>query len=270
MFANYLIGLREGLEAALIVGILAAYLTKLGQGKQIPKILYGVAAAVLLCVGAGLVLWQIESTLPKGTEEAIAGITSIVAVVFVTWMIFWMARESRKLGGSLRSKIDAAVQGSIWSLSFVAFFAVIREGIETSVLLWSATKSVGSDGSPAWGAFLGLATAAVLGYLLYRGSLKVNLGVFFKYTGAYLIVVAAGILSYGIHELQEIGWLNLLPHKAYDLSVAIPDGSVLHAVLKGVLAFDTAPTLLQALAWFAYLIPVAVIYWRASFGKVAK
>jgi high-affinity iron transporter len=185
-------------------------------------------------------------------------------------MIFWMARESRKLGGSLRSKIDAAVQGSIWSLSFVAFFAVIREGIETSVLLWSATKSVGNDGSPAWGAFLGLATATVLGYLLYRGSLKVNLGIFFKYTGAYLIVVAAGILSYGIHELQEIGWINLLPQKAYDLSVAIPDGSVLHAVLKGVIAFDTAPTLLQALAWFAYLIPVAVIYWRASFRKVAK
>ncbi|MFM5905644.1 MAG: iron uptake transporter permease EfeU [Micrococcales bacterium] len=270
MFANYLIGLREGLEAALIVGILCAYLVKLGRTRDISKIMAGVALAIALCIGVGLLLTAIESSLPQGTEEIIAGFTSLIAVVFVTWMIFWMAKEARHMGVNLRGRVDTALGGSVISLALVAFFAVIREGIETSILLWSSTKSLGQDSAPIWGAFLGLSTAAVLGYLLYKGALKVNLSLFFKWTGAYLIVVAAGILSYGIHELQEIGWLPILGSDFYNFSAVISEGSVVEAILKGMVSFDSSPSWLQAVAWVLYLVPVAALYWRSTVRKVGK
>jgi high-affinity iron transporter len=262
LFANYLIGLREGLESALIVSILVMYLVKTGHRNQVGKIAIGTGAAIGVAVALGFSMTFLLSQVTEGTQELISGLISIAAVGLVTWMIFWMASQSRQMSGQLRKKVDVAIETSAWALATVAFVSVIREGIETSVLIWSAARATANDGTGALGAVLGLITAAVLGVLLYRGALKINLGTFFKYTGAYLVLVAAGILAYGIGELQEIGILNFLHETSYDLTWLVPKNGVVDSVLRGLFGFKVAPTLLETLAWFGYLIPVATIYLR--------
>jgi len=267
LLANFLIGLREGIEAALIVSILVTYLVKLGERRHIGKIFVGVEAALALAIGLGIGLTELEASVPPALEPAITGSVSLLAAGFVTWMIFWMAAQSRAMAGDLRGQIDQAVLHSGWSLAVVAFLAVLREGVETSVLLWSSTKSTANDSTPIWGAALGLVAAAALGYLIYRGAVKLNLRAFFRITGAYLIVVAAGIFAYGIGELQEIGWLPFLTSHTYDLSAALPENSILEIILKGTIAFNTAPTLLQTIAWVVFIVPIA---WRFVLAQSSK
>lgn len=263
MLANFLIGLREGLEASLIVGILVAYLNKTNNKKGAIAVLWGTLAAILVSILVGIALTVFVSVAPHGINEMIAGLASILAVVFVTWMIFWMARQSRALKGDLQKKVDLASASSL-TLVGVAFFAVIREGVETSVFLWSSGRAAGDDTNPVLGATLGLVVAAGLGYLIYRGALKLNISKFFRYTGAFLIIVAAGILAYGIHELQEIGWLPFLTEKAYDVSEFIPKDSFIDVLLRGTVSFRSAPAILESVFWFAYLIPVAFIYLKPA------
>jgi high-affinity iron transporter len=269
MLANYLIGLREGIEAALIVSILIAYLVKIDQRAQIKKIVLGVSLAVVLAVGLGVLLSKFIQNEPAGTQEFISGVISILAVGFVTWMIFWMKSQSRALSKSLHGKIDTAISSGSYALATVAFLAVIREGIETSVFIWSASGSTGADTNPVLGAVLGLLTASALGVLMYRGAVKINLASFFKYTGAFLIVVAAGILAYGVSELQEIGMLPFLQQTAYDVTAIVPDGSVLDAILRGTISFNSAPSLLVSLFWAGYILPTAYIYLKAAKTKTA-
>jgi high-affinity iron transporter len=267
MLANFLIGLREGLEAALIVGILAGYLVKIGRRNEFGKLFAGVGAAIGISVFVGFVLTYAVTEAPEGVNELIAGSMSIVAVIFVTWMIFWMAAQSKNLGKDLRKKVDTALQASTVTLIGVAFFAVIREGIETAVFLWSASKATGDETYPIFGATLGLLVATVMGYLIYRGVLKFNLSSFFKYTGAFLIVVAAGILAYGVHELQEIGIFAplesafpILTSNAFDVSGIIEKDGVVHSILKGTISFRVTPSNLEAIVWLLYMIPVGIIY----------
>ena len=252
MFANFLIGLREGLEASLIVGILVAYAIKTGKTKSVKQILLGTALAVLVSVLVGIALAEFVAVVPEGINELIAGLASVTAVVFVTWMIFWMAKQSRGLKGELEGKLDSAMAKSA-TLVAVAFFAVIREGIETSVFIWSATRATGEDTNPVLGAVVGLLVAAALGYLVYRGALKLNLKKFFQYTGAFLIIVAAGIFAYGIHELQEYGLLPFLTQTSYDLSGVIPKDSVIDTILRGTISFRSAPSYLESIIWFGYV-----------------
>jgi high-affinity iron transporter len=178
-----------------------------------------------------------------------------------------MAQQSRALKGELHKKIDLA-STSIFTLVGVAFFAVIREGVETSVFLWSSSRAAGDDTNPVLGATLGLLVAASLGYLIYRGALKLNISKFFKYTGAFLIIVAAGILAYGIHELQEISWFPFLTDKAYDVSGIVPKDSFVDVLLRGTVSFRSAPAILETIVWFAYLIPVTYLYLKPA-KKVA-
>lgn len=266
MLANFVIGFREGLEAALIIGILAAYLVKLNRRHELPKLWTGVAAAIALSIGVGVVLGVLVENVPEGTNEFIAGVTSILAVVFVTWMIFWMAKQSRALSKELRNQVDQA-EKTAWAMAGVAFLAVVREGIETSVFLWSSSRAAGADTQPLIGAILGFAAATVLGYLIYRGAVKLNLSKFFAYTGAFLIVVAAGIFGYGIHELQEIGLLPFLTATTYDLTGVIEPGGVIDTFLRGTISFRAAPSNLETVLWFAYLIPTAVLYYRGTKTK---
>ncbi|MEI6590453.1 MAG: iron uptake transporter permease EfeU [Actinomycetes bacterium] len=262
MFANFLIGLREGLEAALIVSILITYLVKTGHRNQVSKIFVGTAAAVAVSVALGFTLSLVLDQLPPGTEELISGLISIASVVLVTWMIFWMAAQSRALSGQLRQKVDIAIERSAWALATVAFFSIVREGIETSVLIWSAARATTGNASSVLGAVFGLLAAAVLGVLLYRGALKINLGTFFKYTGAYLVLVAAGILAYGVGELQEIGVFNILTETTYSFTWLIPKDGAIDSLLRGLFGFKVQPTILETLAWSLYLIPTALIYLR--------
>jgi high-affinity iron transporter len=261
MLGNYLIGLREGLEASLVVTILIAYLVRSERRHLLPRIWSGVAVAVAVSLGFGALLTFGPRGLTFEAQEAIGGSLSIVAVAFVTWMIFWMARAARGLGGELRGRIDRAADAGRWSLAAVAALAVGREGLETALFLWATTQTATGAHTvstvPAWqpltGAALGLATAVALGYLLYRGAIRINLSTFFTWTGAFLIVVAAGVLGYGVHDLQEAGILPGLTTLAFDVSGTVDESSWYGTVLKGVLNLSPQTTWLQAVAWLAYL-----------------
>ena len=268
VLANYLIGLREGLEAALVVSILVAYLVKTERRHLLGRIWLGVWLAVGVSLAFGALLTYGPRGLTFEAQELIGGSLSIVAVGFVTWMIFWMARAARGIAGELRGRIDGAAEGSGWSLAVVAILAVGREGLETALFLWAATQAGTRDSTaaatwePLLGAGLGLATAVVLGYLLYRGAIRINLTRFFTWTGAFLILVAAGVLSYGVHDLQEAGFLPGLNDIAFDVSDTIAPGTWYATVLKGVLNFSPVTTRLEAIAWVLYAVPTMALFIR--------
>mgnify|MGYP000679814545 CR=1 FL=1 len=259
MLANLIIGFREGLEAALIIGILAAYLVKLDRKRELGKLWFGVIAAIAVSVTLGVILGVLVENVPEGTNELIAGITSIIAVIFVTWMIFWMAKHSRSLPSEMHNKL--ANVSSTFAVVSIGFFAVVREGIETSIFLWSATNASEQGVTPIFGAVIGLAVAAGIGYGIYRGSLKLNLRLFFAVTSGFLILVSAGILAYAVMELEELHLFPFLQTTFYDVSSFVTEGSALEIFLKSTLSFNAAPTQLQALIWFMYLLPIATIYW---------
>lgn len=264
MTANFLIGLREGLEASLIVVLLMAYLIKTGRRHLIPRLWIGVGIAMGISLGFGALLTFGPRGLTFEAQEAIGGGLSIIAVALVTWMVFWMARTARSLGGELRFQVDKAADGAAWGLVLVAALAVGREGLETALFIWAAAQATGETTLPLLGALLGLVAAAGLGYLLHRGVLKVNLGRFFTWTGVGLIIIAGGVLAYGVHDLQEAGILPGLHNLAFDVSAAIPPSSWYGTLLKGTLNFSPATTWLEAAAWLLYVIPVLSLYIRAN------
>ena len=261
---NYLIGLREGLEASLVVVILIAYLVKTGRRDLLPRIWAGVLIAIIISFAFGALLTFGPRNLTFQAQEALGGTLSIIAVGFVTWMVFWMARHARGLSGELRGKIDTAADAGGISLVVVALLAVGREGLETALFIWSATQATTNSGSstlvPFLGAMLGILTAVAMGFAFYKGVLKINLAKFFKYTGIILIIVAAGVLAYGVHDLQEARILPGLNNLAFDVSDQIPPASVLGTLLKGTLNFSPATTVLEAFVWVAYVVPTMTLF----------
>lgn len=266
MFSNYLIGLREGLEASLVVGILVAYLVKSGRRDLLGRIWLGVGVAVALSIGVGAALTFGPRGLSFEAQEAIGGTLSIVAVAFVTWMIFWMARTSRHLKGELEGRVETAARQSAASLVIVATLAVGREGLETALFLWAAARASGSTTQPLAGAALGLATAVALGVLISRGAIRLDLGRFFRWTGGLLVLVAAGVLAYGVHDLQEAGILPGLHSIAFDVSSTISPGSWFATLLKGTVNFSPRTTWLELVTWTAYVIPVSILFVRSIRG----
>ncbi|MFI6420874.1 iron uptake transporter permease EfeU [Streptomyces sp. NPDC050842] len=261
MFGNYLIGLREGLEASLVVCILIAYLVKTGRRDALKPIWIGigVAVGVALAFGAGLEFGSQELTFEA--QELLGGTLSIVAVVLVTWMVFWMRRTARHLRAELHGRLDAALQMGTGALVATAFLAVGREGLETALFVWASVRA-SSDGSyaPLAGVVLGLLTAVLLGRLFYQGAVRINLAKFFTWTGGMLVVVAAGVLAYGVHDLQEARFLDGLADKAFDVSATIPPDSWYGTLLKGVFNFQPDPTVLQVTVWALYLIPTLALF----------
>ncbi len=268
MFANYLIGLREGLEASLVVAILVAYLVRLDQRKALAKLWAGVGLAVLLSFGLGGFLTLTSQAIvfpgltPFQSQEAFGGFMSILAVVLITWMIFWMATHAHKLRGHLEGEVDKALVGGTWALMIVAFVSVAREGLETALFLWAGITSTGQTVQPILGATLGLATAVAIGFGIYRGAMRLNLARLFTWTGAALIIVAAGVLAYGVHDLQEASILPGLNSLAFDVSAQIPPSSWYGTLLKGVFNFSPATTWLEFVVWWLYVVPTMFLYVR--------
>ena len=292
MLATFLIGLREGLEAALVVGILVAYLGRIGRRDVLPRLWVGVGLAVALAVGIGAVLTFGAYALTFEAQELIGGLLSLVAVGMVTWMIFWMQRTARTMKKTLEGGVDRALAtGGLWGIVLIGFVSVAREGIETTLLLWSMVQSFGDTPSALLGALLGLAAAVLLGWLLARGMLRLDLRVFFGWTGAFLVVVAAGVLAYAVHDLQEAGALPgpfsaLAPIGAggavavgaagfpfgwaFDLSASIPPGSPLAAILQATVGFMPQMSWLQVVAWVVYMAIVGTLFVRGLRRRPAR
>jgi high-affinity iron transporter len=263
MLANYLIGLREGLEASLVVSILATFLVKSGHRDRLRYLWVGVGAALAAAV-AGWALLQFITALTARSftaQETIGGVMSILAVGFVTWMIFWMRKASRSLKKELTDRLDRALQVGPGAVVLLAFLAVFREGIESAFIVY-ASAATSTSAVPFVGVLLGMATSVLLGIAIYRGAVRINLGTFFTWTGALLILVAAGIFAYGLHDLQEAGILPGLQTIAFDISHIVPPDSWYGVLLKGIFNFNPAPTVIEMTAWLLYLVPVLAIYLR--------
>ncbi|MET9274309.1 iron uptake transporter permease EfeU [Kribbella sp. NPDC003557] len=263
MLANYLIGLREGLEASLVVSILATFLVKSDHRDRLKLVWIGVATALAVAVAAWGLLQFVTALTAKSftTQETVGGVMSILAVGFVTWMIFWMRKASRSIAKELRERMGQALEVGSRAVVILAFLAVFRESIETAFIVY-ASAATATTAVPFVGVLLGLATSVLLGFAIYKGAVKINLAVFFKWTGAVLILVAAGIFAYGFHDLQEANILPGLHTLAFDISHVIPPDSWYGVLLKGIFNFNPAPSVLEAIAWVAYLVPVMVLYFR--------
>jgi high-affinity iron transporter len=266
VFASYLIGLREGLEATLVVSILVAFLVKSERRDRLPLVWAGVAAAAVLSIAFGALLTFTAAHLAYEHQELFEAVTSLVATVFVTWMIFWMRRAARTISGELRTKLGEALELGSTAVIVMAFLAVAREGLETALLWFAAAQGAAATASPVIGISLGILTSIVIGYGLYKSALRINLTIFFTWTGLLLILVAAGILKYGVHDLQEAGVLPGLSAHAFDISGVLDPSAWYSALLQGMFNITPQPSVLETIAWAAYAVPVLILFLRPS-GK---
>ena len=262
MLANFLIGLREGLEAALVVGILIAYLRKIDQGARTKVIWAGVFAAIAASIAFGSIFTISSVNLEGDSEKWVSGTLSLIAAALITWMVVWLSKKARFLKAELEGSIDRAIATGTASLFALAFFAVGREGLETAIFIWNGALATDSTTSILVGTFLGLALSVFLGWLLYLGALKLNIAKFFRYSGLALIIVAAGMLSYAVHEFQEVNFLPGDANKLFDISVVISKEGILGSILKGAFNFTPTPSVLQSLIWTLYVLPVGYLFLR--------
>ena len=269
MISNFLIGLREGLEAALVVSILITYLVRTQRRNNIKFVWLGVTAAIALSTLFGALLTYTRFSLLSTfqSRELFGGIMSIIAVCLVTWMIIWMRDTGKRMSAELEGKLENAIQGGMLTIAIMAFVAVAREGLETTLFFFSAVQAAGSTLEPVVGFVLGMLTASTIGYLLYRRAVKINIKRFFVITGNFLILVAAGVLSYGIHDLQEADALPGLNTLAFDVSSTISVESWFGTLAKGIFNFSPQTSWLEAIAWTSY---TAFAIWIFNFKKPKK
>jgi high-affinity iron transporter len=258
VLASYLIGLREGLEGTLVVSILVAYLMKAGRRERLPQVWAGVGAALALSVGFGAGLTYAGVAL-GAQKELFEAVTSVVAVGFVTWMIFWMRRTARRLKGQLTSRLEDALKLGALAVVAMAFLTVAREGLETALLFFAAVQGATTEAGPLLGISGGILTAVVLGYLLYRAAIRINLTTFFTWTGVLLVLVAAGIFKYGIHDFQEAG-LPGLDTQAFDIASWYDPNAWYAALLTGMFNLTAQPTVAETVGWVAYAAVVLTLF----------
>jgi high-affinity iron transporter len=257
---TFVIGLREGLEAALIVGIIAAFLGQQGRRDALRQVWTGTAIAVVICVAIAIALQVLSSDLPQQQQEGLETVVGALAVGMVTYMIIFMRRHARDLKGSLEGATASALAaGSSRALVAMAFLAVLREGFETAVFLL-ATFNASGDSATAWlGAVIGILLAAAIGYGIYRGGVRLNLSRFFRATGLILVLVAAGLVMTALHTANEAGWLDIGQVQALDLSGLVRPGTPLSALFTGVLGIQPYPVWIELIGWLAYLVPMIII-----------
>ncbi|WP_433557912.1 iron uptake transporter permease EfeU [Pseudonocardia xinjiangensis] len=263
MLATFVIGLREGLEAALIVGIIAGFLANQGRRDALRQVWLGVGAAVVICLAVGVVLELVTADLPQAGQEGLETLIGLFAVAMVTYMIIWMRRHARSMRLELETSATAALaRGSAGALVGMAFLAVLREGFETVVFLLAAFQASTSPLEAGGGALIGVLVAVGLGYGIYRGGLRLNLARFFRVTGAVLVIVAAGLLMTAAHTAHEAGWLDIGQQRAADLSVLVQPGTPISSLVTGVLGIQPFPTVVEVLVWVLYAVPLlAYVLW---------
>lgn len=273
--ANLLIALREGLEAALVVSIIVAYLVKSDRRDALPKLWLGVGLAALVPLVAGAIMTWGPKTLTFQAQEILGGTLSFVAVGLVTWMIFWMGKNARELKGELEGSLSKTLAegGSGWGVVWIAVVAVGREGVETALFVWATVRSSieTSIMQTTAGVVTGLVLAVVLGVLIYQGAVRINLRIFFAVTGYFLIVVAAGIVAYGIGDLQEAGLLLGHTRHAWDLSSYLPANTSplhwLYVLLEAMFQLNLQPSVLQVVGWCLYIVPTLVLLTLQIMGR---
>ena len=259
--AAFLVMLREGVEAALIVGILLAYVYRLGRRREAQWVWAGTISAALLSAIAGVVVFSTIGSLDEGAEEIAEGIVAWVAAGLLTWMIFWMGSQARHIRTRLEGEVDAALaSGGAGGLAAIAFFAVLREGLESALFLISTTVGVEADGLQFLGGLIGLGVAIAIGYLIYRGGASIDIRVFFRVTGVLIVLFAAGLVAKGIHEFQEVGLLPLVVDPLWDLGILDPEVSVLAQFAKSLFGWRPDPSLLMVVGYLAFLIPIGAAF----------
>ena len=266
MLIAFLIMLREGIEAALIVGIVAGFLKQSGHSRLIPKVWLGVALAALMCLGIGYGIHSATGEIPQKEQEFVVGVIGLVAVAMLTYMILWMKKAARSMKQQLQDSVQTALNrgnGQGWALVGMAFLAVAREGLESVFFLLAVFQQ-----SPTWsmpvGAVLGLLAAVVIGALIYQGGMRLNLAKFFRWTGAFLIVVAAGLVAGSLRALHEAGVWNHLQEVVFDSSKYLHEDSPLGVLLGGFFGYTDHPTQGEVLAWLLYLVPVMIWFLHGS------
>lgn len=268
MGAAFLITLREGIEAALIISIILAYLRQLGRMDEAPRVWWGTAGAAALSVAIGGAIFAAAGEFEGRAEALFEGLVSLFAVAVLTWMIFWMRRQAARIKSELQERVDTALAAGGLGLAALAFVVVLREGIETALFLFATAKATaqGAGGSlgQVTGATLGLVTAVILGYLLYRGGIRLNLRTFFKVTGALILVVAAGLFAFSVHEIQEAGYLAVATQTAYDVSGTLSDQDGVGAILRALIGYQDRPSVLEALAWAGYVLVTGYLFLRPT------
>jgi high-affinity iron transporter len=266
MLATFVIGLREGLEASLIVGIIASFLAKQGRRDALRQVWSGVGIAVAICLAVGVGLKLASQDLPQRQQEGLETVIGAAAVAMVTYMVVWMKRHSRDLKGQLESAAGSAlVTGSATALVAMAFLAVLREGLETAVFLLAAFNASTSSSDAAIGAALGIAVAVGLGYGIYRGGVHINLSKFFRATGLVLVLVAGGLVVTALHTAHEAGWLQAGQRGTFDLSWLVAPGSVRSSLLTGMLGLQPRPVAIEVAGWLLYVIPLGLyVAWPAG------
>jgi high-affinity iron transporter len=274
MLPTFVIGLREGLEASLIVGIVAGFLGRQGRRDALRQVWLGVIAAVLICIVVGVVLEIISTDLPQAQQEGLETVIGLFAVAMVTYMVIWMRRHSRDLKGELEGAAGQALaRGSAGALVAMAFLAVLREGFETAVFLLAAFQASTSPALAGTGAVIGILLAVVLGYGIYRGGVRLNLSRFFLATGVVLVLVAAGLVMTAFHTAHEAGWVNFGQRRVADLSWFVLPGTPVSSLVTGVLGIQPYPVLVEVVAWGCYLVPLLVyLLWprRRASRRVAR
>jgi high-affinity iron transporter len=264
MVAAFFVTLREGLEAALIVGIIAAYLVKTDRRDALRLVAIGVAAALVLSVLVGIAVVALVGRMPLVVQETFEGLAAIFAVVVLTWMLFWMRRQGRAMKGELETGVEAAFdRGSALALIGLAFMAVLREGLETVLFLLAVLGSSGDVATAMFFAILGLIVAVAIGWAIFAMGVRLDLRRFFTITGFVLIFVAAGLCAYAVHELTGAGWLPLTP-VAFDLTKWLPETGPVGSVLAGLFGYRSAPTWSEVIAYVGYLVPVLVLFLAPS------